>query len=486
MSSVSEVLPSPRVYRLRTWAWRTGTLLAALVVAAFVVFLARRDVPDALASLSHPAQSGARLMERHLAFYEDEAAIPAWQRGFFHLLFGDKEEIQQQALDAYRDILAHFAAHPHRAQSWDIRDTRVRLAVLQMETGELAAAEDTLAALGDMPEEEILADTVRYAYGLPLQAGVSMEEIQAGLRLFPSGWTRNKIRYLVATRAGFGNREHARQRLLSQGQRLQRDTLRLSLGLFLIGLVGVAGFLILGRRRAAPWQAAALGSGWPLRLVGQVLLLAAALAILIFLALNTLPLPAELAILRQWGSLTAALPLLLLIHYRLLRPHGLGWRRAFGLCLRLRQVLPLLLAVALIMTVERVGAFTLGWAGYALGLAPHWADGISEAWLWPTREGQWLAAVDLVVWAPLVEEIAFRGVLHATLRQRLAPLPAALISAGIFAALHFYSLTGFLTVLWSGLVWAWAFERYRSLLPGLLSHAAGNLLALGLILTFYR
>ncbi len=486
MSSVSEVLPLPRVYRLRTWAWRTGTLLAALIVAAFVVFLARQETPNALASLSHPAQSGARLMERHLAFYEDEAAIPAWQREFFHLLFGDKREIQQQALDAYREILAHFTAHPERAQDWDIRDTRVRLAVLQMETGDLAAAEDTLAALGDMPEEEILADTIRYAYGLPLQAGVSMEEIQAGLRLFPSGWTRNKIRYLVAVRGGIGQLAMTRARLLSQGERLRRDTLLLSATLIGVGLAGLAGFLALLRRATPPWRAAALENAWPSRLVLQVLFIATGCAILIFSALSLLPVPAELAILRHWISLTAALPLLLLIHYRLLRPRGLGWRRAFGLEFAPPQLVSLLFAVALIMTVERLGAFALGWAGYQLGLAPHWAEGISEHWLWPARNGEWLGAVNLVLWAPLIEEIAWRGLLYVALRRHLGFLPAALISAGLFGAVHLYSLAGFLTVSWSGLVWAWAFERYRSLLPGILSHAAGNLLALGLIILFYR
>jgi len=36
---------------------------------------------------------------------------------------------------------------------------------------------------------------------------------------------------------------------------------------------------------------------------------------------------------------------------------------------------------------------------------------------------------------------------------------------------------GFAAVFWSGLLWAWAYERTRSLLPSIASHAADNLMA---------
>ena len=61
---------------------------------------------------------------------------------------------------------------------------------------------------------------------------------------------------------------------------------------------------------------------------------------------------------------------------------------------------------------------------------------------------------DPAVFAPIFEELAFRGILYAILRRRLNPLPAALISAGIFALAHGYGLIGFISVLWSGVLWA--------------------------------
>ena len=53
---------------------------------------------------------------------------------------------------------------------------------------------------------------------------------------------------------------------------------------------------------------------------------------------------------------------------------------------------------------------------------------------------------------------------------------AAVISAGIFAAAHGYGWIGFASVFWSGVLWAWIYEKTGSLLPGMLAHAANNLL----------
>ncbi len=52
----------------------------------------------------------------------------------------------------------------------------------------------------------------------------------------------------------------------------------------------------------------------------------------------------------------------------------------------------------------------------------------------------------------------------------------ALFSAGIFAIAHGYGLIGFVSVLWSGLLWAWLYEKTGSLWPGILAHAINNLL----------
>ena len=60
---------------------------------------------------------------------------------------------------------------------------------------------------------------------------------------------------------------------------------------------------------------------------------------------------------------------------------------------------------------------------------------------------------------------------------------AAGLSAAIFAIAHGYGVLGFAAVFWSGLLWAFAYERTGSLLPSIAAHAADNLMAaLGVIL----
>src|SRR5439155_1393804 len=45
------------------------------------------------------------------------------------------------------------------------------------------------------------------------------------------------------------------------------------------------------------------------------------------------------------------------------------------------------------------------------------------------------------------------------------------------AVAHGYGALGFAAVFWSGLLWAWSFERTGSLLPSMAAHAADNLMA---------
>jgi membrane protease YdiL (CAAX protease family) len=122
----------------------------------------------------------------------------------------------------------------------------------------------------------------------------------------------------------------------------------------------------------------------------------------------------------------------------------------------------------------------------ALGVTSHWADGFLEDFLWGSPTTVLAGTIDGVVWAPIFEELAFRGLLYPTLRLRLPPWLAALLSAALFGVAHGYGLQGFAAVTWSGMIWALGYERSRSLLPGMLAHAASNLMATGSFLLLLR
>jgi membrane protease YdiL (CAAX protease family) len=91
-----------------------------------------------------------------------------------------------------------------------------------------------------------------------------------------------------------------------------------------------------------------------------------------------------------------------------------------------------------------------------------------------------------VLFAPVLEEIVFRGLLYGTLRRRLAWPLAAAVSAAVFAAAHGYGVAGFGSVFASGLMWAVAYEKTGSLVPGIAAHAVNNMSAACAVLALLR
>jgi membrane protease YdiL (CAAX protease family) len=87
----------------------------------------------------------------------------------------------------------------------------------------------------------------------------------------------------------------------------------------------------------------------------------------------------------------------------------------------------------------------------------------------------WLRILIVVVLAPIFEELVFRGCLYASLRRRLAALPANLLSSAVFAVAHPYMLS-LPNVMIIGVLSAYAYERTRSLRVPVAFHILWNLL----------
>jgi membrane protease YdiL (CAAX protease family) len=168
---------------------------------------------------------------------------------------------------------------------------------------------------------------------------------------------------------------------------------------------------------------------------------------------------------------------------------GWSWTtlsRTFGLRVS-RPALPTLAWA----TLGLVGVSTLAdvlteLAGTRFGVETHWTDGFQEQLVWGTPGEVVADVLDSCVFAPALEEPLFRGVLYGTLRLRLAAPLATLASAAVFALAHGYGVVGFASVFASGVLWALAYERTRSLLPGMLAHAAGNVQATVTVLAALR
>lgn len=98
-----------------------------------------------------------------------------------------------------------------------------------------------------------------------------------------------------------------------------------------------------------------------------------------------------------------------------------------------------------------------------------------EGWIWKSSQGSELFLILLLVvlLAPLVEELLFRGLLYTGLRSRTGPWHAAAVSAFVFAALH-GSPARFPVLFVFALAWARSRECCHSLLAPTVAHACLN------------
>lgn len=106
-------------------------------------------------------------------------------------------------------------------------------------------------------------------------------------------------------------------------------------------------------------------------------------------------------------------------------------------------------------------------------------------WLREGLSGPYMIAtvVIAVVFAPLWEELTFRGFLLSALAQtRLGFWGAGLLSNTMWTALHWgYSWQGILSVFTAGLVLTWMVRRTGSIWPSVIVHAIANTCALAFV-----
>lgn len=94
----------------------------------------------------------------------------------------------------------------------------------------------------------------------------------------------------------------------------------------------------------------------------------------------------------------------------------------------------------------------------------------------------WLITIYGVLAAPLIEEIAFRGLLYPALKSlfggtKRAAIGSAVVVSLLFAAVH-GSLTMFAGLFALAMVLTWVYERTNSLAAIVIAHATNNLLSL--------
>ncbi len=414
--------------------------------------------------LELPEDSLERLVTREMDLRDALLRAPAWERMLYLGFSGDD--------DTLNDSIAWYDELGDAVESPLVRLNRV---ILLAEAGQVNRVSVAIVPWEFRDDASArMAGWVRAAY---MKAPPDLEtgrkvltEIREGL---PSGWFADVLAARVA--AGIGDkssRTEAESAIAARGDSLLHRRRILVLGeLVLLVLGGGVLWRIVARRSDVRIGDALVPPAWTTQ-EGYGLFIRGTLGFLVMSALLPSILPKESPLVGL-STLAAGAPMLVWTGWYL-AAKGASALGAFGLQPPAGGAVRLGSVTVVIIGLSLMGEAGIGLVGTAFQLKTHWADGFLEELLWGPS---WLVAsvaLDSIVWAPVVEEITFRGVLYATFRRRLGAGPAVLVSAGIFALVHGYGTMGFISVFWSGILWALAYERTRSLLPGILGHAINN------------
>lgn len=461
-----------------------STIVYAALWAALTLYGWQGFIVDGhAAELAYPLEAAERVVDHDLYLATALAGRPAAERRVWAFFEGSPEALRQDALDVQREAI-DLGVDWSEPEALD--RARARLAVLLAEDGQLDAALDQAL---EVSEPFDLHTALERAYG-PARTGTPPALLEFDVPRI-GGWAGTMLDLRLARRYGAVGLATSLERGLGQraaaalrGSRwvVGAQCALVGTGLVLLAL-GVAARRLPAappsRRGPPPWS---LGTGLGVLVRGDFW------SRLYFVLLLALP-PAWSAntlvdLLYRTGTLVGSLPLLLLAWRHLVAPSL--ERDPLGLRARAPGPAALVAFTLVVAAIDFVATDAVGWATWALGSGWSWAESFDETLALGAAVPAGLAVLDLVVWTPLVEELAFRGVLFFSLRRRLGPFAAAATSAAVFASLHFYSWAGLAVTFASGFVWALAFERVRSLWPGVGAHALYNALYVAGVVLAYR
>ncbi|HJU04883.1 MAG TPA: CPBP family intramembrane glutamic endopeptidase [Nitrospiraceae bacterium] len=451
-----------------------ATLLSALVLFGSVLFIVwlHVSVPP-VNRIPSPERALARMVGRTMELKTAVSGAPAWEQWLYAMTIDTGENDLPLAIAWYEELAAS-SADPL---------VEFHLAVLEGEAGRSARIEEKSLAWTHRGDPfPFFARVVRAAYlEMPLPHAEE-SALQARLaEVLPAGWFYDRLAIRLAERAGDTALQAAADASLQTraAPLLRRVRVLTAIELLLIigGLIALWYVVKISRGGADsrfPVGAAPIPPPWPVRAGVEVLLRGGAFGVLIAMAfvftnvddpwirLSVMPL--------------AGLPLLIMAQRHLLIPASLGFAEGLGLTLVESGGRRLIVALAALVAAGLLGEWALSTLGTWLDLSTHWTEWFDPDLVWGETSVLIISLIEFVVFAPLLEELTFRGLLFGTLRRQFGPGLSIFLSAAVFAGAHGYGVLGFASVFWSGLLWAWMYEKTGSLLPGMSAHALNNLL----------
>jgi len=434
--------------------------------------------------IESPEQALSLMVSRTRDVQEGLMRAPQWEQQLLAWTSGGDEAERAHEIKWYRE-LAEISEDPL---------VPLQLAILQAEAGHvsqaLLSAHEWTRAQDPLPQ---FADLVVAAYGeSPVDDPDRYVLRQAeAAEVLPAGWFYDRLAEHLARRANDAAlvasiHEQTAVRVDSQFVRSNRVTL-VELGAMAAGTVVC---VLLWFRRNEPSSFVRLHEPgvpppWPGGIGAAVLLRGGAIGAMLT-ALLLIYTPPDNVSLRALAIPLTNVPVLLLAYHHLFRPSGMTFGDGFGLEIGWARAGRLVAAVLAVVAAGLWGEWVMDRLSEPFHFTSHWVEWFDADLVWATPSLTAVSLVEYVIFAPLFEELAFRGLLFAILRRKLRFLPAALISAGIFGVAHGYGLVGLLSVCWSGVLWAWIYEKTGSLLPGILAHAINNLLVCLAVMALLR
>jgi CAAX protease family protein len=443
---------------------------SALVLVLLVALLVHlRTGESRLAGLDDPERALALVVGRTMDVQVAVAGAPRWERRLYELTLTDASAEADQAIDWY-DELASESLAP---------GVDLRLAILLGETGRRDRLQRLVEQWGSRDEPLATYGAVVAAAYLDGQE-TDRDALDETLGELGEGWFADALVLRLAPRLDAPALAEAAR--VSQAERAQGMLGRVravaALDLVLLG-AGVAVTVGAWRRRGRPRAAVAeapLPPPWALGDGLATLVRGGALAglVLVLLLLGNRWIVEQPIVADALDQPLMYLPLLLLVWRGLLAPAGLGFVAAFGLWPRAGGWPAWARAAGALVAAGVAIDVALGALGEPWGLGSHWTEWFDDDLAWGSGAAVGVTLVSSIVFAPVFEELIFRGLLYGTLRTRLAWPVAAAASALVFALAHGYGAAGFVSVFLSGVLWAWVYERTGSLLPPIAAHVANN------------
>jgi membrane protease YdiL (CAAX protease family) len=474
--------PSIAPYGSR-WSLVVSGVCAGILVAALGTVLWFSVTLPKLQRFEDPDRALDLMVSRTLDTQDSLRRAPTWQQWMADWTMGSDEEAREQAIQWYRELV----------ETTDDPLSKLRLAILLGESGqEIAALAETKGWQDRGTSALLFGRLIDAAYGTQPLDRTQEIELQAVLaETLPSGWFYDHLAARLARRAGnqdllltVEEQGALREDRVQQWIRplISFESICLVIGsLMLLGIARLRGQQMNTLRLHEP----GVPPPWSGETAAAIILRGGALGVVTTALILSTPSFQHVS-LRALAIPLANLPLLVLAYIQLLKPAGLTFTNGFGLGIKREDLGRLACTVLAVVAAGLWGEWVMGRAAEFLHLNNHWTEWFDQDLVWGTPPVIAVSILEYVVFAPIFEELAFRGLLFAMLRRRLEFLPAALISTSLFALAHGYSLIGFISVFWSGFLWAWIYERTGSLIPGMVAHAMNNLLVCLTVMALLR